>query len=336
MIAARLVGRALELVIVVAQRADHFEPARVVALPLEERARHGAHAVRRRHFAVAGRIEVVHLVAEQVAAIGERVAEVAEVEPRRVVEIEALGVDLEAAVVADEAGDRIAEAARRAVLDLELILRGRVPVDVAVEIEELVVRLAVAIARGQDVGDHVGEIDRLLVGHVLPGAIAEVLGDRAELDLVPFGGTERDLAEARPGLVAAVRHDVAVAVLVGRVVAVGAAEDHVDVLVRPRGAEERAEHPSACCFRSGRWQARRSARPAAARPRRPWCGTTPRRRSRPSRRCWRPGRARRRPRRPVPDRGRTGRWRCGRSAGNSAARRRPPPRRGRSPAGRGC
>ena len=148
MVAARLVQCALELVVVVAQRADHLEPA-IIALPLRERARHRALAVRRRDLAVAGPVGVVHLVAEQVAAHREGVAEFADVEARGVVGVEALGVDLELARVADEAGDRIAEAARRAVEDLGLVLLGRGPVDVAVEIEDAVVRQAVAIAAGQ-------------------------------------------------------------------------------------------------------------------------------------------------------------------------------------------
>jgi len=101
--------------------------------------------------------------------------------------------------ITNKAGDRIAEAAWRAVLDLGLFLIGRGPVNVAVEIEDAVFRLVVAITR-RDVAVHdMRVVDRLLVRHVLAGLVLRVQDRSAELELVALGRTQCQLAETGAG-----------------------------------------------------------------------------------------------------------------------------------------
>ncbi len=86
-----------------------------------------------------------------------------------------------------------------------------------------------------------GVVDRLLVRHVLAGLVVRIERGSAELDLVAVGRAERRLADAGRHVVAAVRHDVAMAVAVVRLRAIGSAGEQIDVLVRARRGEQRAE-----------------------------------------------------------------------------------------------
>src|SRR5690606_27972654 len=70
MVAIGVCAATIQSVLVVTQRRNEFEPCRVIGLQLNEPTRYGALAVRRQHAAVSVRILVVHLVLEEIAAVG--------------------------------------------------------------------------------------------------------------------------------------------------------------------------------------------------------------------------------------------------------------------------
>ena len=296
---------------------------------------------------------------ERIDAEGHRVAPVADIEARGVVDVAADRIEHDSRACRRRSRRcccrAIAERADAAaggdavVVGLGLVVLGAVAVELRVPVEQVVVRLAVA------------PVDRARV--VLHGRMRRPTSRRSP-PAAPPSWSARDSAgrccsryscTTPPNLIWCPSHgrvvslnrpagdlgvgiaDLgAVAVLVVRIAAIDRAAEQVDVGIEANAAERRAQAARLVRAADAGRCRRPSARRDARRPRCPWCGTTPRRRSRRSRRCWRSGRARCRCRRSAPDRGRTSRWRCGRCADSSAARRRPRPRRGRNPAGREC
>ena len=229
---------------------------------------------------------------------------------------------------------------------LDLVVLGAIPVDLRIPVEPFVVRLANISSRACRVVLHVGPVDRRALKQRalrrrrrrpalrLTDAVLVFLEYAAELDFVSSAGRTVSFKAGREP-VSGIGDLGAGAVLVIFLRAVDRAAENIDIGIDVNTAEDRTEAARTVG----------AEEPVMSTPQRSPGRTTslmslvrnePRRRSRRSRRYWRSGRARHRCRRPVPDRGRRSRWRCGRCADNSAARRRRRPRRGRNPAGRGC
>jgi hypothetical protein len=208
----------------------------MIRLQLDEAAGDGALAGWREDGAESGRAD--HVM-EAVAAVVQGMLQRPGIETRRVVGIETDGVDGEVAPVADETRCPIAGAG-----DLSLISGGLVPIDIAVEIEQAVVGPRIGPARGRELVARAGRVDRRRRRRSagwkrLAGGVGRVVVDITELELVPERRAERSLHHAGVHLVVGVRDDVAVAVSVALLRAVGAAREQFGGGSEARGRKRR-------------------------------------------------------------------------------------------------
>src|SRR5262249_46314805 len=121
-----------------------------------------------------------------------------------------------------------------------LLKRGAVPIDIAVEVEQAIVRLRISPPRAHRIVLDAGAVDRL-AERLLSRIENAVVSDAAELDLVALRGSQRHLADAGPDIGAGAEHSAIRAVLVVLLGTDGAAQKYVDVGVDARRAERRAE-----------------------------------------------------------------------------------------------
>ena len=257
-----LTVREVQIVAIVTDGADGFEPGRVVLLQLNEAAGNGANAARCGDVRVAARIRRHHVVAERIEPVGHRVAPVADVEARGVIDVDAQCIERVAAAVANAARNVVAGIAERAdaaaggdavVVGLDLVVLGPVGVDGRVPVEQIVVRLGVFVVDGPQVVLRIRGIDRRAgnsrqrrrsgggAAVLLPDAVLVILEYAADLDLMAVGGTHRQLHQAGSEFVAGVADFGAVAVLVIARGAVHRAAEHIDIGIGAHAAEDRAE-----------------------------------------------------------------------------------------------
>ncbi len=250
-----------ELVIVVADRAYDLEPGRIIHLPLREAAGHRAHAAGCCDVRVAPGVRRGDVILKAIGAKGDRVTQLTEVETRRVVNVEAEGVEHVAARITDAAryvvAGRLTDAALRGaaqVGDLPLVVVGLVPIDTGVPVEQFVFRLVVGPFRGAGEILHFGLVDgralkqcalrrgRDRAAIVLTVVIVILLGDAAELEFVAVPRTESELGDLRADIVAAIRDQRPVTVLVVALRPRGRADEYVGGGAS-RAGERRAHRP---------------------------------------------------------------------------------------------
>ena len=119
------------------------------------------------------------------------------------------GLDMKRARHAKRTGDRAVGA-----LGLGLNRLGLSPISIDIEVEDPVVWPVVAPARACDVVDDVGGIDGCRLGRVRqPAVVFGFVMETAELQLVPVGRAQVELADLGRGIDVAVDDHVAVASL---------------------------------------------------------------------------------------------------------------------------
>src|SRR5262249_38462968 len=142
----------VEVIAVVADRADDLQPGRIVLLQLHEAAGDRPPPAWRRDVRIAAAVERAHIVLERIDTIGQRVADATDIETGRVVDINADRVEQIAAAVADAARDIVAGIAEAAyatacgdaiVVGLELIVVGAIAIKRGSPVEPVVVRTGI-------------------------------------------------------------------------------------------------------------------------------------------------------------------------------------------------
>ena len=101
----------MQIVAVIADRADDFEPGRVVLLQLGEAAGNGPQAAWRGDVGITAAVGGFYVILKRIDAERDRVAPVADIEPRGIVDVDSERIEYIAALVADAAGNVVAEAA---------------------------------------------------------------------------------------------------------------------------------------------------------------------------------------------------------------------------------
>ncbi len=254
--------REVQIVVIVADCADGFEPGRIILFQLDETAGNVTNAARRGDVRVAPRVARCYVVAERVDPVGHRVAPVSDIEARGVVDVDAERIEHIAAAVADATRDIVAGIADRAdattgadagVVGLDLIVFDPVAVHRGAPVEPVVVRLGVFVGNGAEVILGIRRIDRCAGDRrqrrrcrgrpavLLADAVLVILEYAADLDLVTVGGTHGELHQAGGEFVAGVADFGAVTVLVVARGAIHRAAKHIDIGIGADAAEDRAE-----------------------------------------------------------------------------------------------
>ncbi len=204
---------------IVAQGADDPQPRVDAHLVLDEATVHAALAVGREQVGRAELVDYRHLVLEAVDAVGQRVPQAGGVKAGRVVDVEARGLEVEAAI-ADRIGDGE---------DLRLIVRGRRVVGLGAEIDERRIRARECIAEGISIGLHIGIAHRVVHGETVSSEEVVALDEGRRGNLGALDWTHGQLGKPAVILVGRVDDRVAATVLVEVRVATNELAVNVDV-----------------------------------------------------------------------------------------------------------
>ena len=107
-----------------------------------------------------------------------------------------------------------------------LTVCGLIPIRVGAEIDQRRLRTLDRILPGDGLILHVGRVDPFRAGR-LPEIIVGVVGDAAELELLPFGRPRRDFHQSGFDLRAGVGNDLAVPLHIVQAVAIHAAGKNI-------------------------------------------------------------------------------------------------------------
>ncbi len=145
----------MKLVMIVAKRADYFQPATIPVLELYETSGNGPASAGSRNIGVAARVCGLDVVVEGVEAVSDGILPIPDIEARSVMNIETDSIEQITSPIANAAGDIVAgdagtaisRAAGRVVMGLGLIVIDAIAVQGYIPIEQCVVRLRIAPAQ---------------------------------------------------------------------------------------------------------------------------------------------------------------------------------------------